>query len=137
MYTGRVLITDFSRFICPDKQSLITVLGVAIGSPVVLVFATIPTIITSEVYIFQIMKAFSLVIPAFILLFLFTWTINSTNLYSITLIFCTVYTIKKKTGDCKYRNKYYFISFTNWVVCRQVLIFYNCRQNIQPVNQVI
>ncbi len=87
-----VLMADLSRFIRNDKQSMIALLGVGVASPVALIFASIPTIVTGEVDIIQIMKSFSLVIPAFFLLFLSTWTTNATNLYSITLTFSTIKT---------------------------------------------
>lgn len=85
-----VLMADLSRFIYNDKQSLIAVLGVTIGFPLVLIVSSIASLNTGEIDIIQIMKSVNLVIPAFILLFVSTWVTNATNLYSITLTFSTV-----------------------------------------------
>jgi cytosine permease len=85
-----VIMADFSRFIRNDKQSLISVLGITIGFPLVLLVSGITTVQTGEVDIMQIMKAIGFIIPAFILLFFSTWITNATNLYSITLTFSTI-----------------------------------------------
>lgn len=86
-----VLMADFSRFIYNDKQSLLAVLGVTIGFPLVLVISSLTAIQTGEVDIIQIMKSVDLIIPAFILLFATTWFTNATNLYSISLTFSTMF----------------------------------------------
>ncbi len=85
-----VLMADFSRFIYNDRQSLLSVLGLAIGTPFVYIISTIIAIQTGEVDIIQMMKSFNLVIPAFVLIFVSTWLTNATNLYSISLTFSTV-----------------------------------------------
>jgi len=64
-----VLMADFSRYIYNDKQSLLSVLGLTIGTPLVYIISTVIAIETGEVDIIQIMKSYNLVIPAFILLF--------------------------------------------------------------------
>lgn len=87
-----ILMADFSRFIYNDKQSLISVLGIIIGTPLVLIIAAVTSIKTGEVDIIQIMKSLSLVLPAFILLFVSTWVTNATNLYSTVLTFSTIQT---------------------------------------------
>lgn len=87
-----VLMADFSRFIYNDKQSLISVLGITVGFPLVLVISAISSIQTGEIDIIQIMKSVDLIIPAFILLFVSTWVTNATNLYSVALTFSTVHT---------------------------------------------
>ncbi len=87
-----ILLADFSRFIYNDKQSLISILGIAIGTPLVLIISAITTIKTGEVDIIQIMKSLGLILPAFILLFVSTWVTNAANLYSTVLTFSTVQT---------------------------------------------
>ena len=87
-----VLMADFSRFIHNDKQSLIAVLGIAIGFPIALLFSAIPSIMSGEVDIIKIMKGLDLVLPAFFLLLVSTWVGNASNLYSTTLTFSTVKT---------------------------------------------
>jgi len=87
-----VLMADFSRFIYNDKQSLISVLGLTIGTPLVLIISAVIAINAGEVDIIQIMKSVNLVLPAFVLLFISTWVTNATNLYSISLTFSTINT---------------------------------------------
>lgn len=87
-----VLMADFSRFIYNDKQSLIAVLGIAIGFPIALIFSAIPSIQSGEVDIIKVMESLDLVVPAFVLLFVSTWVGNASNLYSTTLTFSTVKT---------------------------------------------
>lgn len=85
-----VLMADFSRFVKTDKQSLASVLGLAIGTPLAYVLSAVPSIQTGEVDIIKIMEQFHLVIPAIILLFIATWTTNATNLYSASLTFSAI-----------------------------------------------
>lgn len=85
-----VLMADFSRYVFNDKHSLIAVLGVTIGTPLVYVISAIIAIQTGEVDIIQMMKTFNLVLPAFVLIFVSTWVTNATNLYSISLTFNTI-----------------------------------------------
>lgn len=85
-----VLMADFSRFIYNDKHSLISVLGVTVGFPLVLMISCVTAIKTGEVDIIQIMKSVDLILPAFVLLFVSTWVTNATNLYSISLTFSTI-----------------------------------------------
>lgn len=87
-----ILMADFSRFVYNDRHSLLAVLGVLIGTPMVLVIAAITAIKTGEVDIIQIMKSLDLVVPAFLLLFLSTWMTSSSNLYSTVLTFSTIHT---------------------------------------------
>lgn len=85
-----VLMADFSRFIKTDKQSLGAVLGLTIGTPLALILSAIPTLQTGEVDIIKIMEQYEMVIPAFLLLFIATWSTNATNLYSASLTFSTI-----------------------------------------------
>ena len=87
-----ILMADFSRFIYNDGQSLISILGIVIGTPVVLVISAVIAIKTGEVDIIQIMKSLDLVLPAFVLLFVSTWVTNASNLYSTVLTFSTIQT---------------------------------------------
>ncbi|MEB8345083.1 cytosine permease [Flavobacteriaceae bacterium KMM 6898] len=87
-----VMIADFSRFIYNDKQSMIAVLGIAVGFPVALLFSAIPSIQTGEVDIIKVMQELGLVLPAFVLLLVSTWVGNASNLYSTALTFSTIQT---------------------------------------------
>ncbi|MDV7188130.1 cytosine permease [Lutibacter sp. TH_r2] len=85
-----VLMADFSRFVKTDKQSLGAVLGLTIGTPLALILSAVPSIQTGEVDIIKIMEQYNMVIPAFLLLFIATWSTNATNLYSASLTFATI-----------------------------------------------
>lgn len=85
-----VLMADFSRYIYNDRESLISVLGITVGFPLVLIISTIIAIQTGEIDIIKIMKSYDIVLPAFVLIFVSTWVTNATNLYSISLTFSTV-----------------------------------------------
>ena len=85
-----VLMADFSRFIKTDKQSLAAVLGLTIGTPLAYILSAVPSIQTGEVDIIKIMEQYNMVIPAFILLFIATWSTNASNLYSASLTFTTI-----------------------------------------------
>ena len=87
-----VLMADFSRFVYNDKQSLIALLGIVIGTPLVLIIAAITSIKTGEVDIIKIMNSLDLILPAFVLLFLSTWLTSASNLYSTVLTFSTIQT---------------------------------------------
>ena len=90
-----VLMADFSRYIYNDKQSLLSVLGITLGTPLVWIIAAVLANKSGQVDIIQIMHNYRLVIPAFILIFVSTWVTNATNLYSATL---TISTLTDKLG---------------------------------------
>ncbi|MGY8952703.1 MAG: cytosine permease, partial [Flavobacteriales bacterium] len=90
-----VLMPDFSRFARTDKDSLISVLGLVIGFPIILLAGALPSLVTGEIDIMKIMIGLSLTIPAFIILVLSTWTTNTSNLYSTQLTFSTVFKNQK------------------------------------------
>ncbi len=85
-----VLMADFSRYIYSDRQSVFSIVGVAIGTPLVWIIAAFLADKTGEVDIIMIMNKFKLVLPAFILIFVSTWVTNATNLYSVSLTFSTL-----------------------------------------------
>lgn len=85
-----VLMADFSRYVHNDKQSLLSVLGISIGTPLVWIIAAVLAEKTGEVDIIMIMNKFKLVLPAFILIFVSTWVTSATNLYSVALTFSTL-----------------------------------------------
>ena len=63
-----VLMPDFSRFARTDKDSIISVSGLVIGFPIILLAGAIPSLVTGEVDIMKIMISLSLTITAFIIL---------------------------------------------------------------------
>lgn len=90
-----VLMPDFSRFARTDKDSLISVLALVIGFPIILLAGAIPSLITGEIDIMKIMIGLSLTIPAFIILVFSTWTTNTSNLYSTQLTLSTIFRNQK------------------------------------------
>ena len=90
-----VLMPDFSRFARTDKDSLISVLALVVGFPIILLAGAIPSLITGEIDIMKIMISLSLTIPAFIILVFSTWTTNTSNLYSTQLTLSTVFRKQK------------------------------------------
>ena len=93
-----VLMPDYSRFARTDKDSLISILGLTIGFPLVLLAGGIPSLITGEIDIMKIMIGLSLTVPALFILIFSTWTTNTANLYSTQLTLSTVFT---KTKEAK------------------------------------
>ncbi|ANQ52479.2 hypothetical protein MY04_5147 [Flammeovirga sp. MY04] len=85
-----VLMADFSRFVFNDRHSLISILGVTIGFPLVLIISVVLAVNTGEIDIMKMMEKMDLIIPAFLLLFITTWVTNATNLYSVVLTFSTL-----------------------------------------------
>lgn len=90
-----VLMPDFSRFARTDKDSLIAVLALVIGFPIILLAGAIPSLITGEIDIMKIMISLSLTIPAFMILIFSTWTTNTSNLYSTQLTLSTIFRKQK------------------------------------------
>ncbi|WP_375239778.1 cytosine permease [Aurantibacter sp.] len=90
-----VLMPDFSRFARTDKDSLISVLALVIGFPIILLAGAIPSLMTGEIDIMKIMISLSLTIPAFIILVFSTWTTNTSNLYSTQLTLSTIFRKQK------------------------------------------
>ena len=90
-----VFMPDFSRFARTDKDSLISVLALVIGFPIILLAGAIPSLITGEIDIMKIMISLSLTIPAFIILVFSTWTTNTSNLYSTQLTLSTIFKKQK------------------------------------------
>jgi len=85
-----VFMPDFSRFAKKDKDALLGALGLAIGTPFVLLAGAAPSILTGEEDIMKIMIGLGLTIPAFFILVFSTWTTNVVNLYSAILVFSTL-----------------------------------------------
>lgn len=90
-----VLMPDFSRFARTDKDTLIAVLGLVIGFPLILLSGAIPSVTTGEIDIMKIMIGLSLTLPAFIILVFSTWTTNTSNLYSTQLTLSTIFKKQK------------------------------------------
>ena len=86
-----VLMPDYSRFAINDKESVISILGIMIGFPLVLVAGAIPFITTGETEIMAMMAALGITLPALFVLVFSTWTTNTANLYSSVLTLSTLF----------------------------------------------
>lgn len=85
-----VFMPDFSRFAKKDKDAVLGAIGLAIGTPMILLAGAAPSILTGEEDIMKIMIGLGLTIPALFILVFSTWTTNVVNLYSSILIFSTL-----------------------------------------------
>ncbi len=85
-----VFMPDFSRFAKTDKDALLGAVGLAIGTPLILIAGAAPSVLTGEEDIMKIMIGLSLTVPALFILVFSTWTTNVVNLYSAILVFSTI-----------------------------------------------
>ncbi|WP_236237052.1 MULTISPECIES: purine-cytosine permease family protein [Pseudomonas] len=85
-----VLMPDFTRYARSDRDALITLLGMVIGFPFVLIVGGLLAIVTGQGEIMQIMAVLGVLVPALLVLVFSTWITNTANLYSATLTLATV-----------------------------------------------
>lgn len=91
-----LLMPDCTRYARSDKDSIVAVLGIIVGFPLVLFAGGIPSLITGQIDIMKIMAGIGLTIPALIIIiFLGAWTTNSVNLYDTQLTVATLFTKTK------------------------------------------
>ncbi|MCY1408565.1 Cytosine permease [compost metagenome] len=85
-----VLMPDFTRYARSDKDALITILGMVIGFPFVLIVGGLLSIASGQGDIMPIMAVLGVLLPALVVLVFSTWITNTANLYSATLTLATV-----------------------------------------------
>lgn len=85
-----IFMPDFTRFAKKDKDAVMSVLGLGLGFPLILIAGAAPSILTGEEDIMKIMIGLGLTLPALFILVFSTWTTNTINLYSTILIFSTI-----------------------------------------------
>ncbi|MDF3935715.1 purine-cytosine permease family protein [Pseudomonas citronellolis] len=85
-----VLMPDFTRYARGDRDALITLLGMVIGFPFVLVVGGLLSIVSGKGEIMEIMAVLGVLLPALLVLVFSTWITNTANLYSATLTLATV-----------------------------------------------
>ena len=93
-----ILIPDFSRFAKDDRNSILSISGIMIGFPTVLIAGSIPFITTGQTEIMPVMAALGITLPALFILVFSTWTTNTANLYSSVLTLATLF---EKTREWK------------------------------------
>ena len=89
---------DLTRYAHNGMEGIKSVLGLAIGYPIILLVSGIPTLVVGEIDIMKIMIGLGVAVPALYILVFSTWTTNTVNLYSSVLTLATVFT---KTPDWK------------------------------------
>ncbi len=85
-----VLMPDFTRYARSDRDALITLLGMVVGFPFVLVVGGLLSIVSGKVEIMEIMAVLGVLLPALLVMVFSTWITNTANLYSATLTLATV-----------------------------------------------
>ncbi|MCY4337391.1 MAG: cytosine permease [Gammaproteobacteria bacterium] len=83
---------DLARYARNDVEALKTVSGLALGYPIIMLVAGIPTLVMGETDIMKIMLGLGIAAPALYILVFSTWTTNTVNLYSAVLTLATVAT---------------------------------------------
>ncbi len=83
---GVTLLPDLTRYLKDREQAIVaSVVGLAIGFPLILMSAAIPSLATGESDLMMIIAGFGLGLPAIAVLVFSTWTTNVTNLYGAGL----------------------------------------------------
>ncbi|WP_236225637.1 purine-cytosine permease family protein [Pseudomonas pseudonitroreducens] len=85
-----VLMPDFTRYARSDRDALITLLGMVVGFPFVLIVGGLLSIVSGKGEIMEIMAVLGVLLPALLVLVFSTWITNTANLYSATLTLATV-----------------------------------------------
>ncbi len=89
---GAVVFPDLGRFARTKKDTGIAAwVSFAVGVPVVLLLAAVPSIATGERDLMTILTTLGLGIPALLLLVIIAWTTNSGNLYSSALFLAGIF----------------------------------------------
>jgi cytosine permease len=86
-----VLAPDLSRYARNDWNAVLSVLGVVIGFPAMLLLAAIPAAIYGRHDLMDVMTLLQIPGIAIVVLVISTWTSNTCNLYSATLTLATLF----------------------------------------------
>lgn len=89
---GATMMPDFCRYTHNARHALgASFLSFAIGFPAVLLASAIPTLATGETDFLNIVLALKIGLAATMFLIFATWTTNTTNLYSNSLVLVTIF----------------------------------------------
>lgn len=92
LIVGVILMPDICRFARSTRAGAVSgFASYAIGFPVVLILAAVPSVVTGERDLVKLMMLLGLGIPAMLIVLLGTWTANASNLYSSSLMFATAF----------------------------------------------
>ena len=86
-----VLAPDLSRYARNDRNAMLSVLGVVVGFPAMLLLAAIPAAIYGKHDLMDVMTLLQIPGIAIVVLVISTWTSNTCNLYSATLTLATLF----------------------------------------------
>lgn len=90
LMVGATLMPDLCRYARTGRDGVsAAILGYGVGFPLVLLASAIPPLVTGQDDLIAIMVALGLGVPALLVVVLATWTTNSFNLYSATLVLAT------------------------------------------------
>ncbi len=89
---GATMMPDFCRYTHNAGHALgASFLSFAVGFPAVLLASAIPTLATGETDLLNIVLALKIGLAATLFLIFATWTTNTTNLYSNSLVLVTIF----------------------------------------------
>jgi cytosine permease len=86
-----VLAPDLSRYARDDRNAMLSVLGVVVGFPAMLLLAAVPAAIYGKHDLMGVMTLLQIPGIAIVVLVISTWTSNTCNLYSATLTLATLF----------------------------------------------
>jgi cytosine permease len=86
-----VLAPDLSRYARDDRNAMLSVLGVVVGFPAMLLLAAVPAAIYGKHDLMDVMTLLQIPGIAIVVLVISTWTSNTCNLYSATLTLATLF----------------------------------------------
>jgi cytosine permease len=90
---GALLQPDICRFArTPLVAASASFITFAIGSPLILLLAGLPGLVTGHNDLVPIMMALDIGLVAFLILLFSAWTMNTFNLYASSLLFSTIFT---------------------------------------------
>ena len=86
-----VLAPDLARYARNDRNAMLSVLGVVVGFPAMLLLAAIPAAVYGKHDLMDVMTLLQIPGIAIVVLVISTWTSNTCNLYSATLTLATLF----------------------------------------------
>jgi cytosine permease len=89
---GATMFPDLCRYARSARDAALgSAMAFAVGFPLVLAFAALPSIATGEADLMKVITALGMAVSGVIMLVFATWTTNAYNLYSATLAFAPIF----------------------------------------------
>ena len=86
-----VLAPDLARYARDDRNAIVSVLGVVVGFPVMLLLAALPAAVYGKHDLMDVHDPVASAGIAIVVLVISTWTSNTCNLYRATLTLATLF----------------------------------------------